>query len=137
MGVMIKTSTEAAVFNQAAFTLLRDITGLTMDSDHIDYHSRNWKINFVIRFVYVTAAACIASFIPIFSDLASITAAISITPTTFLLPVIMWNKKHGSTAPKWRLYVHYVCLFLSVVTALTALIGAVSEITINFEDGEV
>ena len=65
--VMIKTSTEAAVFNQAAFTLLRDITGLTMDSDHIDYHSRNWKINFVIRFVYVTAAACIAIFIPIVS----------------------------------------------------------------------
>lgn len=66
-----------------------------------------------------------------FSDLASITAAISITPTTFLLPVIMWNKKHGSTAPKWRLHLHYLFLFLSVLTAVVALVGAVADITLK------
>jgi hypothetical protein len=66
-----------------------------------------------------------------FSDLASITAAISITPTTFLLPVIMWNKKHGSLAPKWRLYLHYLFLFLSVLTAVVALVGAVADITLK------
>ena len=67
--VTIKTSTEAAVYNQAAFTLTRDITGLTIDSDHSDHHPRNWKIDFVMRFVYVTAAACIAVFIPFVSSL--------------------------------------------------------------------
>ena len=67
--VTIKTSTEAAVYNQAAFTLTRDITGLTIDSDHSDHHPRNWMIDFVMRFVYVTAAACIAVFIPFVSRL--------------------------------------------------------------------
>jgi amino acid permease len=65
--VTIKTSAEAAVFNQAAFTLTRDVTGLTIDSDHINYHPRNWKIDLCMRFVYVIAAACIAVFIPIVS----------------------------------------------------------------------
>jgi hypothetical protein len=66
-----------------------------------------------------------------FNDLTAITAAISITPTTCLLPVIMWNKKHGSTAPKWRLYLHYLFLFLSVLTAVVALVGAVVEIILK------
>ena len=72
----IKTSTEAAVYNQAAFTLTRDITGLTIDSDHTDHHPRNWKIDFVMRFVYVTAAACIAVFIPFVSSLKLIMHAL-------------------------------------------------------------
>jgi amino acid permease len=65
--VVIKTSTEAAVYNQAAFTLIRDITGLTLESDHIDHHPRNWIFDFCMRFVYVTAAACIAIFVPFVS----------------------------------------------------------------------
>jgi hypothetical protein len=67
-----------------------------------------------------------------FNDLTAITAAISITPLTFLLPVILWNKKHGSIAPKWRLYLHYLFLFLSVLTAVVALVGAVVEIALSF-----
>ena len=48
----------------------------------------------------------------------------------------MWNKKHGSTAPKWRLYLHYLFLFLSVLTAVVALVGAVVEIILSFQSGE-
>jgi hypothetical protein len=47
----------------------------------------------------------------------------------------MWNKKHGSSAPNWRLYLHYLFLFLSVLTAVVALVGAIAEITFSFESG--
>ena len=67
-----------------------------------------------------------------FSDLTAITAAISVTPTTCLLPIIMWNKKHGATAPKWRLWCHYLFLFLSIVIAMIALIGACAQIAEQF-----
>jgi len=86
--VMIKTSTEAAVYNQAAFTLIRDITGLTIDSDHIDYHSRNWKIDLCMKFVYVIAAACIAVFIPIVS---LCTSFISEGRNYYIRTYMKWN----------------------------------------------
>lgn len=128
--VVIKTATEAAVYNQAAFTLTRDIFGLTLDSDHVDHHPRNWKIDVAIRFVWVVLGAMVAIYIPFFSDLTAITAAISMTPLTCLLPVIMWNRKAGETAPKWRLWLHYVLMFLATVMAVVALIGACAEIAI-------
>ena len=90
--VTIKTSTEAAVYNQAAFTLTRDITGLTIDSDHSDHHPRNWKIDFVMRFVYVTAAACIAVFIPFVSSLISysIIYRSSLKTYTYIFELLMY-----------------------------------------------
>merc|ERR1712224_707440 len=100
--VMIKTSTEAAVYNQGAFTLTRDIFGLTLDTDHVDHHPKNWKIDIIIRFVYVICATLVGLFLPYFNDLTSITAAISITPTSLILPVFLWNLKHkrAGEAPK-------------------------------------
>ena len=68
--VTVKTATEAAVYNQAAFTLTRDIFGLTLDSDHVDHHPKNWKLDIVIRFVWVTLAALVAVYVPFVSKTA-------------------------------------------------------------------
>jgi len=65
--VTLKTAAEAAVYNQAAFTLTRDICGLTLDSDHVDHHPRNWKLDFIMRFIWVILATCVAVFIPFVS----------------------------------------------------------------------
>ena len=119
------------IYNQAAFTLTRDILGLTIESDHVDHHPRNWKIDAVIRFVWVVLGALVAIYIPFFSDLTAITAALSLTPLSCLLPVIMWNRKAGETAPKWRIWLHYLLMFLFAAMALVALVGACAEIAIN------
>ena len=65
--VIIKVSTEAAIFNQCAFTLIRDMVGLTIDHDHVDYHSRNKWIDYMLRFVWLVLTTLIAMFVPVVS----------------------------------------------------------------------
>jgi hypothetical protein len=67
--VIIKVGTEAAIFNQAAFTLLRDIIGLTIEADHIDYRPRNKYIDYIMRVVWVIIGTLIAMYIPVVSFL--------------------------------------------------------------------
>jgi len=67
--VIIKTSTEAAVFNQAAFTLMRDICGLTTPSDDTDPTSdpppRKTKIfDVLMKVIYISCATLVALFLP-------------------------------------------------------------------------
>ena len=62
--VVIKVGTEAAIFNQAVFTLLRDITGLTIESDHVDHHPKNKFLDIVMRTLWVIVASLIAMFVP-------------------------------------------------------------------------
>lgn len=124
----------AQIYNQAAFTLTRDILGLTIETDHVDHSPKNWKIDVVLRFVWVVLGALVAIYIPFFSDLTAITAAISLNPLSFLLPVIMWNRKAGKSAPKWRIWLHYLLIFIFTVMALVTLVGAVAEITIAISE---
>lgn len=81
--VAIKTSTEGAVFNQAAFSLTRDLLGMTQEDDQgrrsIDHHPKNWILDFVMKLVWVALATVVAIYLPYFGDLTSITSAISIT----------------------------------------------------------
>lgn len=131
----IKTATEAAVFNQAAFTLTRDVLGLTLDEDHVDHHPKNWKIDYVIRVIWCILAAVVAIFLPYFSDLTSVTAALSITPTSLIFPIIMWNRKHGDTAPKWRIWFHHSFSLTFIVIGVVALVGATGDIVLNIQSG--
>lgn len=133
--VVVKTATEATVYNQAAFTLFRDSVGLTDKSDHINHHPQNRCLDYVLRFIWVGAATVVAIFVPYFSDLTSITGAISITPLSFILPVIFWNKKHGETAPRWRIIFHYIFMGVFGLMGLTALIGAIGDIQFRIKEG--
>jgi len=79
--VAIKTSTEGAVFNQAAFTLTRDMLGLTKETgnrNRVDHHPKNRTLDVAIKFVWVGLAAVVAIYLPYFSDLTAITSAISV-----------------------------------------------------------
>jgi len=53
--VVIKTATEATVYNQAAFTLLRDTFGLAA-KNNIDHHPKNKLLDILVRFVWVAGA---------------------------------------------------------------------------------
>lgn len=54
--VVVKTATEATVYNQAAFTLLRDCFGCSDTSDHFDHHPKSRTIDIIIRFIWVACA---------------------------------------------------------------------------------
>jgi len=54
--VVVKTATEATVYNQAAFTLFRDSVGLSDKSDHFDHHPKNRALDVLVRFMWVGAS---------------------------------------------------------------------------------
>lgn len=132
--VAIKTATEAATFNQASFTLLRDIFGLS-DKKDADHHpaatARGWMIEILIRFVWAVLTTFTAAAIPFFGDLTAVTSALGLTPLSFILPILFWNRAHGETAPKWRLRFHFAFITVFVVLAVCALVGAMYDIAMN------
>lgn len=78
--VIIKTATEGAVYNQSAFIICRRMVGIS---------KRSYDL--------------VAMYIPFFGYLTAITGAVSVTPLSFVYPVVFWNMKHKADAPKWRI----------------------------------
>jgi hypothetical protein len=81
-----------------------------------------WTLHMVIRIAYVAIANVIAIKFPFFSDLSSITWAVGVTPLTFILPLIFWNRRHGKEASTWRLRFHYLLMETFITIYLCALI---------------
>jgi len=94
-----------------------------------------------MKVIYISCATLVALFLPYFSDLTAITAALTVTPTSLLFPVILWNKKHNGrvwgagTAPTWRVRFHVVCVVLSLIMAAVAFTGAVAAMAIKIKQG--
>ena len=65
--LIFKVGTEGSIFNQGAFTLIRDIFGLAIEEDHVDHHPRNKKLDFLCRFLWVVATALLAIYLPLVS----------------------------------------------------------------------
>jgi amino acid permease len=65
--IIFKVATEGSVFNQGAFTLIRDIFGLAIEDDHVDHHPRNKKLDFFCRFLWVAATTLVAIYLPLVS----------------------------------------------------------------------
>ena len=67
----------------------------------------------------------------------AITAALTLTPTVLVFPVVLWNKKHNGsvwgagTAPTWRVRFHLVCVVLSLLMAAVAFTGTVAGMAIK------
>jgi len=135
MFIIFKVATEGSVFNMGAFTLIRDMFKLSIEEDHVDHHPRNKKIDFVCRFLWVAAATLVAMYMPLFSDLQGLTGAISTTPLSFIIPVILWNRMHRDTVPKWRLIAHYTFMAIFIILATCAFIGVIYDVIKNIEDG--
>lgn len=112
--VIIKTATEGAIYNQSSFVICRRILGIS---------KRSYDVLF--RLVWVVVATLVAMYIPFFGELMAITGALSITPLSFVYPVVFWNMKHRADAPKWRIRFHYVFIAVWVSLGASALVGAI------------
>ena len=78
----------------------------------------------------------VAIFVPYFNDLTAITGALSITPLSFVLPIVFWSRVHGTSAPMWRKVFH--CIFVASfgLMGVAALIGACYEIQDKASSGQ-
>jgi amino acid permease len=84
-----------------------------------------WTLHMAIRIAYVAIAVVIAIEVHFFTQLASITGAVGITPLTFILPIVFWNRRHGQEASTWRLRFHYLLMAIFIAISLCALIGSI------------
>ena len=91
----------------------------------------------LLRVVWVVVATIVAIYIPFFGDLTAITGAVSITPLSFLYPIILWNRKHKDSAPKWRLTFHYAFLTVWFCLGVVTLIGSIWSLTIKLQGQDV
>ena len=70
--VIIKTSTEAAVYNQAAFTLTRDIFGWSTTRDDTDQKinapPQNTIVDVLMKVIYISCATVVALYLPYVSS---------------------------------------------------------------------
>jgi amino acid permease len=129
--LILKAGAEASIFNQSAFALIRDMVGLTIETDHVDHMPKNKYIDAVIRIVWVSIATIIAIFVPIFQDLAAIAGAIAVAPLCFILPIIMWNKKHEGQVSTRKLMIHRIIIGILVVIAIIGLIGTIYNLIVT------
>jgi len=64
-----------------------------------------------------------------------LTAAISTTPLSFIIPIILWHRKHGETVPKWRFIAHYIFMAVYIIIAACAFTGVIYDVIKNIENG--
>ena len=112
--VIIVAATEGAIINQAAFSMCFQLLGIS---------KRSYDV--IFRLVYIVAGTLVAMYVPFFADLTAITGALSITPLSFIYPVVFWNMKHKADATKWRLRFHYVFIAVWASIGAAALAGAI------------
>jgi len=125
--IIFKTASEAAAYNQASFTLLRECLGFS----NAEHTTKSRAFEFTTRFFWSLTATLVAIYLPYFGDLSSITMALS-SPIVFIIPILMWNKKYGETAPGWRLRAHW-CFnaIFGVLLSVLAFVGSIGDMAIE------
>jgi hypothetical protein len=83
----------------------------------------SWASRLVLRTLYVAIITVVALLIPFFTDLMAFIGAVAITPTTFLLPPLLWLlvKRPRRWGAEWAL--NWV---LVVATGVIGVLGAIS-----------
>jgi amino acid permease len=91
----------------------------------VGYDDGSWPSRLVLRTIYVGGCTLVACAIPFFGDLMSLIGAIAITPTTFLLPPLLylfWRRGQrgpAESALNWTIV---------GVTGVVGSVGAVSSL---------
>ena len=120
--VIIKTATEGTIYNQSAFAMIDDVFSITKKSTDI-----------AIRVIWTVVCTLVAMYIPFFNDLTAICGAVSITPLSFVYPVIFWNSKHGNEASALRVWFHYLFILVWGSLGFAAFIGAIWDMSQNIQ----
>jgi len=86
---------------------------------------RRVALRVVVRTTYLLSTTFFACLIPFFGDLMSLIGAIAITPTTFVIPTLLWL--HLRKPSKWS-PVFWFNWFLAITFTVVAVIGAIASV---------
>ncbi|WIA23691.1 hypothetical protein OEZ85_000385 [Tetradesmus obliquus] len=119
MFVVVHVASAYQVYSQPVFLLIEATIKERTTGEHLAVQSVG------IRIAHVVFVTLVAIMIPFFGSLMGLVGAIAITPTTFLLPPLLWllYKKPARWSVDW-------CTnwFLVVVTAIIGTLGTIGAI---------
>ena len=87
----------------------------------------------VIRLLYISSTCFIASLIPFFGDLLGLIGAIGVTPTTYVLPCLLWLtiKRPSPLSGMW-----WLCWTISFVAGVIGVLGAIASVYSIAQDAQ-
>jgi amino acid permease len=84
-----------------------------------------WRL--VSRTLLVLAICAVACAVPFFGVVLGFLGAISITPTTFMMPCALWLRLRPVTFKDWRLYFCWATLAVMSAVMVLGAVGAVRD----------
>lgn len=90
-----------------------------------DYDNGSWAARVLIRAVYVLICLLIACLLPFFGDLMGFVGAVAITPTTFVLPPVLWlmYKRPRRFSVEW-----FACWAIIIFAGVIGVMGAIGSV---------
>ncbi len=85
--------------------------------------ARRFGVRTAIRWTYVLFTAFVACLIPFFGDLMGLLGAVAITPTTFVLPCILWVYWRR---PGWKSFDFWLAMTVTVVMTGIGILGTIA-----------
>lgn len=84
-----------------------------------------WRL--CLRTLFVLGICALACAIPFFGIVLGFLGAISITPTTFMMPCALWLKLKSPTLKDWRFYFCWATLAVMGTIMVLGAVGAVRD----------
>ena len=84
-----------------------------------------WRLG--LRTLFVAGICLVACAVPFFGVVLGFLGALSVTPTTFMMPCALWLKLRQPRASDWRLYFCWATLVVMGVVMVLGACGAVRD----------
>ncbi|KAI8470815.1 MAG: amino acid transmembrane transporter [Monoraphidium minutum] len=119
--VVIHVLAAYQVYTHPVFDWIESFIGAKRGCGAFGYGS--WASRAILRTAYVCLVTLVAILIPFFTDLMAFIGAVAITPTTFLLPPLLWLyvRQPARFGLEWS-----VNVLLVIVTGICGVMGAIS-----------
>ena len=126
-------SSRAAGYHVYLFPLIDMADGVALKHGILP-SSPLWRAG--LRTSFVVAVAVVASAVPFFGVVLGFLGAVSITPTTFMMPCALWLKLRRPTPRQWQWWFCWATLGVMSVIMVVGAAGAVREFLVTVVDGE-
>jgi len=121
--VVIHVAAAYQVYTQPIYSLYEDRIRIARGGEDMPV-----PMQFGLRIIYVLLITLVALLIPFFGSLMGLVGAVAITPTTFLLPPLMWvlYKQPAKWSVEWS--VNWALVWVTGVLGVLGAIGALYSI---------
>ena len=117
-----------AGFHVYLFPLLDYIDGLAIRRGLLPSAS---LYRLVVRSALVLFVSFMAAALPFFEVVLGLLGALSITPTTFIMPCVLWLKLKGPRARSWEFWFCWLTVPVMTAIMLAGAAGAVRELIVK------